>query len=228
MISHEHRLIFIHIPKCAGTSVERYFGHFEGMDGERERDHRTIRDLEAPVPAASLLGGRENLYFIARRLRRRYVRPARFEVNNIMPTPRQFRDYYKFTILRNPWDRMMSWYRDVQRHKPHQRIYPSTDLTDFVKRYAGWKMLGTYEFWTRTFNGRDPMNRVILMENMKKGLEDLAADLGLGSLTLPRENAAESPAERSGVTFSDEADQIIRHVYSSEIDRFGYDRPQHC
>lgn len=47
MISHEYQCIFIHIPKCAGTSIENAFGHFKNHVGPGGQDHRTIRYLES-------------------------------------------------------------------------------------------------------------------------------------------------------------------------------------
>ena len=35
MVSHKHKCIFIHIPKCAGTSIEEALGHFDGYRGKR-------------------------------------------------------------------------------------------------------------------------------------------------------------------------------------------------
>ena len=32
MISHEHKCVYIHIPKTAGTSVEKHFGVHENAD----------------------------------------------------------------------------------------------------------------------------------------------------------------------------------------------------
>ena len=42
MISHKHKYkcIFIHIPKCAGTSIEKALGHFELYNGRGRQDHR--------------------------------------------------------------------------------------------------------------------------------------------------------------------------------------------
>jgi hypothetical protein len=36
MIDLKHRIVFVHIPKCAGTSVENYFMRIRGLD-ERNR-----------------------------------------------------------------------------------------------------------------------------------------------------------------------------------------------
>ena len=49
MISHEHKCIFIHIPKCAGTSIESALGHLNNYTGINRQDHRTIRMIEKPI-----------------------------------------------------------------------------------------------------------------------------------------------------------------------------------
>uniref|UniRef100_A0A1D9FVM8 Sulfotransferase family protein n=1 Tax=Moorena producens (strain JHB) TaxID=1454205 RepID=A0A1D9FVM8_MOOP1 len=48
MISHEHKCIFVHIPKCAGTSIEHLLGHFDDFSGRGGQDHRSIRTIEQP------------------------------------------------------------------------------------------------------------------------------------------------------------------------------------
>ena len=48
MISHKYKFIHIHIPKCAGTTIEKALGHFDGHKGRNGQDHRTIRMLEQP------------------------------------------------------------------------------------------------------------------------------------------------------------------------------------
>ena len=46
MISHDYRCIFIHIPKCAGTSIEDALGHLDNHPGRGGQDHRSIRIIE--------------------------------------------------------------------------------------------------------------------------------------------------------------------------------------
>ena len=48
MISHNYKFIHIHIPKCAGTSIEKAFGHFDAHTGKNAQDHRTLRMIEQP------------------------------------------------------------------------------------------------------------------------------------------------------------------------------------
>jgi len=66
MIIDKEQLIFIHIPKNAGTSIRRYFGNFSTY-------HETIYDFKDVFPD-------------------------------------KYNSYRKFTIVRNPYDRMVSWY----------------------------------------------------------------------------------------------------------------------
>jgi len=45
MISKEHKCIYIHIPKTAGTSIEKKLGHFETLTYNIQ-DHRTLQEVE--------------------------------------------------------------------------------------------------------------------------------------------------------------------------------------
>ena len=58
MISHKHKCIFIHISKCAGTSIEYALGvDIENYKAE-ENDHRAIKDHVARL-ARTQCGGDE-------------------------------------------------------------------------------------------------------------------------------------------------------------------------
>ncbi len=69
MVSHEYKCIFIHIPKCAGTSIENALGHFEGHLGRDRQDHRAIRMLERPLLNANIISSKENIKIGLRRMR---------------------------------------------------------------------------------------------------------------------------------------------------------------
>tara|TARA_R100001594_G_scaffold108127_1_gene142765 strand:- start:94 stop:669 length:576 start_codon:yes stop_codon:yes gene_type:complete len=72
MIINEHKTIFIHIPKNAGTSIESIFKPCVKLNKLIDR-HATIYDIKNKLP---------NIY----------------------------KKYNKFAIVRNPYERMVSWY----------------------------------------------------------------------------------------------------------------------
>ena len=72
MISHKHKFIFIHIPKCAGCSLKEHL--------VKNSDNKLINS------------GHESLDVLLK--------------NFSLKTE----DYYKFTFVRNPWDRIVSLY----------------------------------------------------------------------------------------------------------------------
>lgn len=89
-ISHPHRTIFVHVPKTGGTSVEFVLGmHGEKADigirpyfnQQLDREHLYGQDLQHMTAAA-----------LRDALRQEGV----------------FERYFKFSIVRNPWDRLVS------------------------------------------------------------------------------------------------------------------------
>ena len=75
-ISYEHNLIFIHVPKNAGTSITEAFEMVVGV---------------GHFPTA------------------RYIRDY----------PREWKTFYKFCVVRNPWDRFVSCYEYAKMEKSY-------------------------------------------------------------------------------------------------------------
>jgi hypothetical protein len=224
MISHEHRVIFIHIPKCAGTSVEQALGHFDDYAGRERQDHRTIRHIERPVGLAALMT-RENRSILAARLRARR-RASRNPRNDLTVTARQFRDYYKFTIIRDPWSRVRSWYRNVQRDPLHQKSLGGPMPFDaFVRRHAGRGMLAPVPWWIDRFDGSCPMDRIVRFDALHEGLAEVAAEAALPRLRdLPHLLASEA-AGSAAPDDSQDIRRLIADTYAAEIARFGFRNP---
>ena len=80
VICHNKKCIYIHIPKCAGTSVEQFLREH----GKNGLQYHGVRE------------GRSMHHFTAFDLKRE--------------NPHIFNIYYKFSIVRNPYDRLLSEY----------------------------------------------------------------------------------------------------------------------
>lgn len=96
MISNHHRTIFIHIPDCVDRSVETAFLQDLGLDWEDSRKFTlgSNANAEAGPPELAYLTGQD------------YVACGHL-------TDLQFLDFYKFAIVRDPVERIISTYNSL-------------------------------------------------------------------------------------------------------------------
>lgn len=100
MISHKHKCIFIHIPKAAGTSIERFFMEDLGLDMENRH--------------ALLLGANTNKHIGPRRVSHLTIREM---IEGHYISQDLLEDYYKFAFVRNPFTRIFSTYKYLKYHR---------------------------------------------------------------------------------------------------------------
>jgi hypothetical protein len=189
----DHRCIFVHIPKCAGISINQaLFGHLGA-------GHRTI--------------GWYQLIF----------------------EPGKFNSYFKFSVVRNPFDRLVSAYTFLQgggltekdRRWALEHLSGYNDFDSFVKGwltrkniYIGLHFIPQYRF-VCTRNKKVMVDYIANVETLDQDFNKIANRLGVGG-ELPMQNtSARSHAYQD--YYTDETRAIVREVYEDDLQIFGYD-----
>lgn len=223
MISHHHRCIFIHIPKCAGTSFEELLGHLDGHNGRSGQDHRSVRMIQQPWLSPRILRNGENTKDALRRCRHHFRHAA--NPNNRLSVDRhQFSAYFKFTVVRNPWLRAYSWYRNAMRDPIQQRNYgidPALSFPQFMQRFVGRGFLRPQTYWLQDFSGAIPMDYIARFETLQDDFASISARLGIaGAAALPHRIQGQHDDHRRH--FDTATVELIARHYREEIELFGY------
>jgi len=198
MISLQKRFLFVHIPKTAGNSIQSVL---------RDYSEDQLIALRKEQDGIERFGLRSTKYKIKKHSTLNEYHRALGE--------EQFRDLYKFTCVRNPWDRMVSYYftptqnaETWNRKKFREIISKAVSLADYL----------------RLDNGEgDPFANVdciMRFENLADEFRAVCDTIGIPPPALPRYNR--SSRDHYSKYYDDELREFVGARFAAEIERFNY------
>jgi len=198
MISLQKHFLFVHIPKTAGNSIQTAL---------RDYSEDQLVALRKEQDGIERFGLRNPKYNIKKHSTLAEYRDA---LEN-----EQFRSLYKFSCVRNPWDRMVSYY-----FTPTQS--PETwDRKKFRKMIS--KIVSVADYLRLDQEEEDPFTNVdyiMRFENLAEDFRTVCGKVGISAATLPRYNR--SNREHYSKYYDDELRELVRTQFAAEIERFGY------
>ena len=127
-------------------------------------------------------------------------------------------------MVRNPWDRMVSyyhWLRDQSFDHPAVSLAQSLGFSDFLnhRETVAVQSAETYGAYV-TVAGQEVATCFVRLEHLAEDLEPFEAHLGF-TLDVPHVNRSDRDADWRGY-YSDADAELVGGMYATDIARFGY------
>ena len=223
-ISHKHQYIFVHIPKNGGTS----FGTMmEVYPGDRRVENRDL--LVGPISSEDLKAHG----FLSPVLDHLTAK----QLLEIIPE-QTFSNYFKFAIVRNPWDRMLSQYLFGVKYFGYAEqgeTNRESGLADFLNSIAdpqSEKRLANISDHGLSFSRQTQLSFIAdenddLLVDFVARFENLENDFlvirdraGFATKNLPYLNATKHA--HYSEYYNEESKHIVEELFARDIDFFGY------
>lgn len=224
LVSHRHKLVFVHIQKTGGQTVSRVL--------------------------------KDNISDITR-----FKRKHEFAIC-AMEELEDWNEYFKFAFVRNPWDRLVSWYSMIsdegtppsrrplskkmekrhlrQARRREQRrnqnllwryvLENSSTFDEFIRKCTGKIEIKEGISYSFTYNQLDYVSDrdgnllvdfIGRFENFQSDLHEVSNRLGIELRFVPHNNP--SPHRHYSSYYTPETEQIVRERFKRDIEYFGYE-----
>ena len=227
-VSDQYKCIFIHIPKCAGTSIEKkldlfrdwktphfdvLFGLLKSEDYKFELQHLTVRQM----------------------LLHKFIEKQKFD------------DYFKFSFIRNPWDRALSVFlykgkKLNKREKLKERFKtkffdaPPSKFThakferflldvklqvNDLDRDSIWCHVSPQNWYLFDENGKKQVDFIGRFENLNADFEYICSTIKMPYTSLVHNNKSVRTKPYQ-YFYKDSTRKLVEEIYQEDIDLFNY------
>lgn len=212
IISRGRRYIFVHIPKTGGTALSL------ALEARAMKDDILIGD----TPKALRRRGKVKTLQAAGRL---WKHAGLADIDGLVSAD-EIDAFFCFTMVRNPWDRMVSYYHWLRTQRfahPAVALAKSLDFSGFVNAplthasFSAWPSSA----YMRTADGRERCDLFLRLEHFEEDAAALEAHLGFPLGPLQRVNSAPRAADYRGY-YSDADAALLGEICAEDVARFGY------
>lgn len=211
IVSPGRSYVFVHIPKTGGTSMalalEARAMKDDVLIGDTPKARRRRKRLEG-LPA-----------------RGRLWKHARLADLDGWIGPDELDRMFVFTMVRNPWDRMVSyyhWLREQGFDHPSVRLARTLDFGGFLSHPTTRNALrgDAARAYVTDARGRERCDLFVRLEHLDTDIAPLVAHLGFRP-ELPHANASGRDRDHR-VHYDDRTAALVEDLFAEDITRFGY------
>ncbi|MBC2595616.1 sulfotransferase family 2 domain-containing protein [Ruficoccus amylovorans] len=215
----EKQLLFIHIPKNAGKSIESSLDLIDGIPGKRSFPNRVAKFLLNKTQNQTLRKRVFGPYDYT--LSGQHLTYSEIELLNIIP-PAQRARAIKFAVVRNPYSRALSTYRHFKQN---------TDLDGFKRfwaeasAYAGQDHnilahLRTQKRFLIDINGHLAIEEILRFESLEQDYTQFREKHQLQGKALKHIGAGGKINLQD--FYDTEAQALIKTLFAEDFEQFGY------
>jgi len=216
MISTEKKFLFIHVPKTGGNSIQNVLQEFSDDEIVCSEEHHD---------GVERFGIRNSRYKI-----KKHSPLAQYkrELN-----PDLFNSLFKFAIIRNPWDKMVSWYFSPGRGREGwdrdafiEMVHKKPPLSHHVIHPTFTEKVARKLSMPRQYPKLDrDIDLLLSFERLNEDFKKLCERIGVPPVDLPVRN--KSSREHYSHYYDDELKSLVAERYRDEIEFGRYEFETH-
>ena len=213
MISHKYKFIFIHVQRTGGRSIKAAISKFDREAWDTIGHHQAESGKE--LYGAHL-----------------FARDVREHLGDEI-----WNSYFKFSIVRNPWDRLVSWYNKIVINGPKTNFphklwqYFREHATSFEAFLQCTDVIVEAHGEARSFafnqidhlgdsNGKILVDYVGRFEQLSESFAEISRRIGLPDVRLPVTHRVRH--KHYSTYYSEETRRLVAERFQRDIDTFGY------
>lgn len=211
IVSRGRKYIFIHIPKTGGTSMalaleDRAMADdiMVGDTPKAKKRRRKVQDIETKG--------------------RMWKHSTLRDIDGLV-SPQEIDDMFVFTMVRNPWDRLVSYYHWLREQSFNNVFVKLAKEHDFATFLGLPAVIASFKatparYYMTDITGREKCDLYIRLEHLGEDLAKLEDHLGF-SLEIAQENKSSRKSEYHSY-YSENLAQLVSHIFQEDIEKFGY------
>lgn len=212
IVSRGRRYIFVHIPKTGGTSLS------VALEARAMRDDILIGDTPKAVRRRKRL---KHLEARGRLWKHSTLR----DIEGVL-SEKEMRGMFVFTLVRNPWDRILSYYHWLRAQDfahPAVALAKRTAFSTFLGDPATQASLEGHPSasYVTLPSGEERCDAFVRIEHAAEDLAPVERHLGFGLGPLPRLNTSRRPVDYRAA-YSDGDAALVARLCAKDVARFGY------